>query len=137
MALTPKQARFVEEYLIDLNATQAAIRAGYSAKTAYSIGEENLRKPDIAESIAAAATARSERVQVDQAYVLSKLMKVADKCTEDGEAFNPAGANGALNLLGKHLGMFAEKVDMNHGVQDSLRDLMTRIDGKSRGLPGG
>jgi phage terminase small subunit len=45
--LTDKQKRFCEEYLIDLNATQAAIRAGYSAKTAKSIGQENLTKPDI------------------------------------------------------------------------------------------
>ena len=45
--LTAKQERFVQEYLVDLNATQAAIRAGYSRKTAYSIGEENLKKPDI------------------------------------------------------------------------------------------
>lgn len=50
-AVTPKQQRFCDEYLIDCNATQAAIRAGYSAKTAYSIGEENLRKPDIREYI--------------------------------------------------------------------------------------
>ena len=45
--LTPKQQRFIDEYLVDLNATQAAIRAGYSAKTAYSIGIENLKKPEI------------------------------------------------------------------------------------------
>ena len=45
--LTPKQQRFVEEYLIDLNATQAAIRASYSEKTAYSVGHENLKKPEI------------------------------------------------------------------------------------------
>ncbi len=49
--LTPKQQLFVDEYLIDLNATKAAIRAGYSEKTAYSIGQENLNKPDIAEAI--------------------------------------------------------------------------------------
>ncbi|MDY2987563.1 MAG: terminase small subunit, partial [Peptoniphilus sp.] len=47
LALNKKQKRFVEEYLIDLNATQAAIRAGYSPSTAYSIGNENLRKPEI------------------------------------------------------------------------------------------
>ena len=51
MSLTAKQARFVEEYLIDLNATQAAIRAGYSEKTAAAVGHENLRKPKIAESL--------------------------------------------------------------------------------------
>lgn len=50
--LRPKQARFVEEYLVDLNAIQAAIRVGYSADTAKSIGCENLTKPDIAEAIA-------------------------------------------------------------------------------------
>jgi phage terminase small subunit len=52
--LTPKQERFVQEYLVDLNATQAAIRAGYSRKTAYSIGEENLKKPDIQDFLAKA-----------------------------------------------------------------------------------
>ncbi|MDQ3256204.1 MAG: terminase small subunit, partial [Acidobacteriota bacterium] len=50
--LTPKQQRFVDEYLVDMNATQAAIRAGYSRKTAYSIGDENLRKPYISAEIA-------------------------------------------------------------------------------------
>ncbi len=50
--LSPKQARFVDEYLVDLNATKAAERAGYSAKTAYSIGQENLRKPEIQAKIA-------------------------------------------------------------------------------------
>ena len=52
--LTPKQAAFVAEYLVDLNATQAAIRAGYSAKTAGSVGAENLSKPEIAAAIAEA-----------------------------------------------------------------------------------
>lgn len=51
MALTDKQRRFVEEYLVDLNATQAAIRAGYSKKTAGQIGDENLRKPEIAKAV--------------------------------------------------------------------------------------
>lgn len=49
--MTEKQKRFCEEYLIDLNATQAALRAGYSEKTAYSIGNENLKKPEIQEYI--------------------------------------------------------------------------------------
>jgi phage terminase small subunit len=54
--LTPKQERFVEEYLVDLNATQAAIRPGYSRKTAYSIGQENLKKPGIQDFLAKAKT---------------------------------------------------------------------------------
>ena len=51
MSLTPKQQLFVAEYLVDLNATQAAVRAGYSEKTAYSVGHENLKKPEVAAAI--------------------------------------------------------------------------------------
>jgi phage terminase small subunit len=75
--LTPKQERFVEEYLIDLNATQAAIRAGYSQRTARSIGEENLRKPEISEAIQAAKAERSERTHITQDRVLQELARVA------------------------------------------------------------
>lgn len=71
--LTAKQARFVEEYLVDLNATQAAIRAGYSQKTAYRQGADNLRKPQIADAIAAAQAARSERTQIDADWILKRL----------------------------------------------------------------
>jgi len=76
-SLTPKQRRFVDEYLVDLNATQAAIRAGYSARTARSIAEENLTKPDIAEAIAAAQAARAERTQVTADRVLRELARIA------------------------------------------------------------
>ncbi|CAP41307.1 terminase small subunit [Bordetella petrii] len=76
MALTDKQRRFVEEYLVDLNATQAAIRAGYSKKTAASIGEENLRKPDIAKAIQEAQAARSKRTGITQDHVLRELAKI-------------------------------------------------------------
>jgi phage terminase small subunit len=75
--LTPKQERFVEEYLIDLNATQAAIRAGYSQRTAASIGEENLRKPEISAAIHAAKAARSERTGITQDRVLQELARIA------------------------------------------------------------
>lgn len=71
--LTPKQQRFVDEYLIDLNATQAAIRAGYSAKTAYSIGIENLRKPEIQKAIQEARTKLSSRTEITQDMVLERL----------------------------------------------------------------
>ncbi|APE31795.1 hypothetical protein BOX17_13040 [Halomonas aestuarii] len=59
--LTPKKARFVDEYLIDLNANQAAIRAGYSEKTARQVGAENLSKPDIAAAIDDPVQKRSGR----------------------------------------------------------------------------
>lgn len=74
--MTPKQQRFVEEYLIDLNATAAARRAGYSEKTAYSIGQENLNKPDIAEAVRKALEERSERAKVDAVYVLNRLVEI-------------------------------------------------------------
>jgi phage terminase small subunit len=68
--VTPKQERFVAEYLVDLNATQAAIRAGYSEKTASSIGEENLRKPEIA-----AAVAEKTQQQLAKADVTAQMVK--------------------------------------------------------------
>lgn len=88
--LTPKQARFVEEYLIDLNATQAAIRAGYSEKTAYSIGQENLNKPEIAAAIAAAQAERSQRTKIDADWVLKRL---ADEAMADiADLYDETGA---------------------------------------------
>lgn len=87
--LTPKQQRFVEEYLIDLNATQAAIRSGYSEKTAAAIGAENLIKPNIAKAIEKAQNKRTEQTQIDAAYVLKRLveidqMDVLDIMDDDG-----------------------------------------------------
>ena len=75
--LTPKQAAFVAEYLIDLNATQAAIRAGYSAKTAHSVGAENLTKPEIAAALAVAQQERAERTEITQDRVLEEYAKLA------------------------------------------------------------
>lgn len=76
MALTAKQQRFVDEYLIDLNATQAAIRAGYSEKTARSISNENMTKPDIQAAIAKGMQARSGRTEITQDMVLRELAKI-------------------------------------------------------------
>lgn len=77
MALTEKQARFVAEYLVDLDATKAAKRAGYSEKTAYSIGFENLRKPEIREAIQEAMDARAKRTGITQDRVLQELARIA------------------------------------------------------------
>lgn len=77
-ALTAKQARFVAEYLIDLNATQAAIRAGYSAKTARQAGAENLSKPVVAQAIIAGKASRADRTGIDADWVLSRLADEAD-----------------------------------------------------------
>lgn len=74
--MTKKQKRFVEEYLIDLNATQAAIRAGYSPDTAGSIGAENLKKPEIKSRIDKAMAERSKRTGINQDRVLQELARI-------------------------------------------------------------
>jgi len=75
--LTDKQEQFCQEYLIDLNATQAAIRAGYSENTASETGYENLRKPQIAGRIAELKAERQERVQITQDRVLLEYSRLA------------------------------------------------------------
>lgn len=74
--LNDRQSRFVSEYLVDLNATQAAIRAGYSKKTAGQIGDENLKKPQIAIAIKQAMDSRNKRVQINADYVLNRLVEI-------------------------------------------------------------
>lgn len=113
--LTAKQKAFCEEYLIDLNATQAAIRAGYSEKTAKEIGCENLTKPNIADYIAEMKVKRSESTAITAAWVLNSAKKVYDRCMQEeavidreggptGEyKFEHSGANKALEIIGKHI----------------------------------
>ncbi|MBF7685938.1 terminase small subunit [Acinetobacter sp. B10A] len=142
--LTPKQQRFVDEYLIDLNATQAAIRAGYSEKSADKIGSELLGKTRVSEAIQEAQNKRSERTEITQDYVLSNIKKVVERCmqveaidgettTENGEiaqafVFKEQGALKGLEMLGKHLGMFKDKVEHSGGVTvTSIADLMDNI----------
>jgi phage terminase small subunit len=76
-SLTPKQRRFVEEYLLDLNATQAAIRAGYSRKTAAMLGYQQLQKTLVADAIASAQARRSQRTEITADWVLQELRKLA------------------------------------------------------------
>lgn len=181
--LTPKQRAFVREYLIDLNATQAAIRAGYSEKTAYSIGEENLRKPEIAAAIEAAMKNRAERTDITADRILKELAKIgfADirkaikwQGTLVTEEDNPDGGDtlviknvvtnnvtlisseeiddetaaaiseisqnstGGIKLklhdkraalvdMGKHLGMFTEKVQLSGDANNPVHVIERRI----------
>lgn len=76
-ALTPKQARFVQEFLLDLNATQAAIRAGYSRRTAQEQGSQMLARPEIKAAIDAAKVERSERTEIDAERVLKEIAAMA------------------------------------------------------------
>ena len=138
MSLNPKQQRFVEEYLVDLNAKQAAIRAGYSEKTAEVQGCRLLRNAQVTAEIAKRQAERAERIEVDADWVLARLVTVTERCmqsapvldrsgeqvyveTPEGEVvpaftFDAKGANGALGLIGRHLGMFNDKltVDFTH-----------------------
>lgn len=131
--MTPKQQRFVEEYLIDLNATQAAIRAGYSKKTAKQIGTENLSKPVIAEAIAEAQAERSERTGITQDWTLTTIHETVERCkqarpvldrkgervlveTPSGDVvpaytFDATAVLRGAELAGKHLGMFPNKYE--------------------------
>ena len=154
MALTNKQKAFVKEYLVDLNATQAAIRAKYSKKTAGAIGEENLKKPDIAKAIQAEMDKRSKRTEITADKVLQELAKlgfadIRNVFNEHGQLLPihmlPAEVaasissievvttripgsdpvevehtskikfwdkRGSLELLGKHLKLFTDKVEI-------------------------
>ena len=117
MKLNPKQSRFVEEYLVDLNATQAAIRAGYSEKTANRTGSENLSKPVIADAIQIAQAERSARTQITVDKVLTdiELIKQDAMQSEAGRMINHAAALKACELQGKNLKMFVDKVEHSGG----------------------
>lgn len=159
--LTPKQARFVSEYLVDLNATQAAIRAGYSARTADDIGRQLLGKTPVAEAVAAQQKAREVRTGVTADRVVAELARVAfgnsravmrwsaggvtlresSELTDDeaalvsevSETVSQAGTAvklkthdkvRALELLGKHLGMFVDKVEHSGAIAGGLAERM-------------
>lgn len=112
-SLTARQQMFVQEYLVDLNAKQAAIRAGYSAKTAEVQGSRLLSKAKVQEAVAGAMTAREERTQVDQDFVIKTVVETILRCRgEDGHDFNPNAVLRGTEQLGKHLGMFVSRHEL-------------------------
>ncbi len=78
--LTDKQNVFIQEYLLDLNATQAAIRAGYSVKAASEIGYENLRKPQIQNKLEDLINERANRLEIDSDWVVKELRGLYELC---------------------------------------------------------
>lgn len=106
--LTPKQQRFVEEYLIDLNATQSAIRAGYSERTANEQGSRLLANVSISEAIAEAQEKLSNKAQVTVEMVVNGLLKEAQ---DYAEGSTQSARVSAWAHLGKHLGMFKDKIE--------------------------
>ena len=116
--LNEKQKQFCEEYIIDLNGTQAAIRAGYSEKTATRIASELLSKLDIQEYICVLKNKRSARVKYSQDELMRDILEVKNRCMQanpvlDKEGnetgiwkFDSNGANKALDMLAKHVGFY-------------------------------
>jgi phage terminase small subunit len=107
--LTPKQQRFIDEYLIDLNATDAYRRAGYAARTdtvARVGGSRLLAKPNIAVAVAEAQQQRAERVELTQDWVLARLRHESQLTGKDA---SHSARVAALKLIGLHLGMFPRK----------------------------
>lgn len=116
--MNEKQARFVEEYCVDFNATQAAIRVGYSEKTAYSQGQRLLKHAEVAAAIADRKKSLSERSELNEKYVLDTLRSIADDKDQPGAARVTAATN-----IGKHLGMFVERsINENHNFNADVSD---------------
>ena len=127
--MTEKQKRFCDEYLIDLNATQAAIRAGYSERTAYSIGTENLRKPEISAYINSRMEEKNKELIADQDEVLKYLTSVMRGESTSEEIVVEGTGDGcsiaraiekapsekdrlkAAELLGKRYGLYTERIE--------------------------
>ena len=157
--MTPKQERFVQEYLIDLNATQAAIRAGYSKKTAQEQSARLLSKVIIQEAVQIGRAKLAKKTELSAEWVLLRLQEVAERCLQrvpvmrfdriekcmaqavdpdTGEGifeFDASGANRALELIGKHLGMFIDKHDLivREGLSERMRRAEERLTAGKRG----
>jgi phage terminase small subunit len=169
--LTPKQERFIAEYLIDLNATQAAIRAGYSPKTAHVIGQENLRKP----AVQIALQAKRQKIEQSTEITIERVLKEFARLgfqdprklfNDDGspkgiheldddtaaaiagldvmeiyegsgkdrqfvgylKKYRLADKKGALDSIGKHLGMFVDKKEIAGELKISYEDVLSEIE---------
>ncbi len=140
MSLTPMQTRFVDEYLIDLNAKEAAIRAGYSKKTAKQLGYKTLQVPAVQEAVTEAMAARSERTKVSQDWIIERLVENVERAMQikpvlDGQG-KPTGehayqgnvANKGLELLGRHQGMFTDNVKLSGGLKATHEEALKELE---------
>jgi len=148
--LTPKQEMFCREYMVDMIATQAAIRAGYSRKTAESMGCCLLRNPKVSARVEELKAKRAAKVDLSAEYVLGGLQEVAGRCmqkipvmewnpqsksmeqavNENGEGlwqFDSKGANRSLELLGKHLGIFVDRLHVSGSLDLDPEQRRARI----------
>lgn len=116
--LSGKQERFCQEYVISLNATKAAEKAGYSPKTANEMGSENLTKPSIQARLKELNKKTLDKLEVDQEWVMKRFLEISNRCIQaepvlDKEGnptgeyrFDSSGANKATENIAKHLGFF-------------------------------
>jgi len=142
--LTDKQRRFVQEYLIDSNATQAAIRAGYSKKTAHAIGQENLRKPMIAEAVASGQAMLAEEAEITLNWLVGQSQKILRHAMTPVRAKDrygkPTGpeirqlspANKAIENIAKLTGFWIERSATL--PVDSWSELMGLVSGKTANI---
>ena len=125
--LTPKQSMFVKEYLIDLNATQAAIRAGYSEKTAKAQGCRLLTNVYICAEINKGKESRAQVVAITAQDVLESIIRIRGKA-EDAEKYNDALK--ANELLGKHLKLFTDKTELTGAGGEELSIKVVHVQAK-------
>lgn len=118
--LNAKQRAFTVEYMKDKNATQAAIRAGYSEKTAYSMGCRLLKNAKITEAVEELQKAAAARAGITVEKIADNLQAIATD-----EATAPRDKIRAYELLGKYLGMFTERVEM----KGQLDTTVSKLDG--------
>ena len=111
--LTPKQAAFVREYLVDLNATQAAIRAGYSAKTARASGPRMLTFVAVKAAVSSALVKQAAKSELSAEFVLSGIRSVVERCEAAGVKHSLPALKG-YELLGKYLKLFAERLSLEN-----------------------
>lgn len=123
--LTPRQSRFVEQYLIDLNATQAAVRAGYSAKTAEQLGHQLLKKPSVASAVAKGARRQAEKAEISAQDVLAGLYKEA---TREGEGSSHAARVSAWGLLGKYHKLFTDRIEADISADVTVSDARSQLE---------
>lgn len=139
MTLNEKQKQFCNEYLIDFNGTQAAIRAGYSEKTANRIASENLSKLDIQQYLKELIENRNERVKISQDEVIRDIIEVKNRCMQkvpvifmgkqvqdeygrDVWKFDSQGATKALEMLAKHTGVYEVDNHQKAGINIVVAD---------------
>ena len=136
LKLTAKQQAFVAEFLVDLNATQAAIRAGYSAKTANEQGARLLTNVSVAAAIAEAQAERAKKTQRTALDVLKDIQDVSKEARDGGDLKT---ALKGYELEGKHLGMFTEKhehtgkdgkpIEVDHQVSPAVEAMLNTLKG--------